>query len=173
MTVLKVIKWPDQRLKEVSSNVPLVDDKVRKFMDDMLDTMHAENGIGLAAVQVGVMQRILLMDLEPNDRYPELEAYAGVQYFINPEIVSHCNTKIEFEEGCLSFPDLFAKVKRYEEVEVKYLDYDGIEQLKKFTGMMAICFQHELDHLNGVTFVDHLSRIKRNIALKKYIKNLQ
>lgn len=171
MAVLDIITWPDKRLKEVSQPVAKIDKNLQIFMDDMLETMHQANGIGLAAVQVAVLKRILLMEIEPNDRYPNLKGNTGPCYFINPEIVEKSDEMIDFEEGCLSFPGVYANVKRHKEIKVKYLDYDGKEQHQEMSDITSICFQHELDHLNGVTFVDKLSRMKKEMILKKYQKN--
>lgn len=170
MAILDIVKWPDQLLTKVSTPVDKIDKNLQKFMDDMLETMHKEQGIGLAAVQVGVLKRILIMDISENERYPDLEKATGPEFFINPELIKHSAEKTIFKEGCLSFPGVFADVKRYADITVKYLDYNGKEQSKEMSGINAICFQHELDHLNGITFIDHLSRLKREKIIKKYFK---
>ncbi|MCE3254962.1 MAG: def1 [Rickettsiaceae bacterium] len=179
MTILPVITFPDSLLKQKSLAVEKVDDNLRKFMDDMLQTMYSERGVGLAAVQVGVLKRILVIDVEY-----ELEECSGHHhhdhnhisnqsplFLVNPEIISSSKKTSTYREGCLSFPDLRADVERPCAVTVKYLDYNGKEQVLEADGLLATCVQHEIDHLNGVTFVDHLSQLKREMVLKKFKKN--
>jgi peptide deformylase len=133
-------------------------------MDDMLQTMYAAPGIGLAAVQVGVPKRVIVMDLAPEDEPKQ------PLYFVNPEILSASTEMKEFEEGCLSVPDMYELVERPAQARVKYLDYDGKEQVVDADGMLAVCLQHEMDHLEGVLFIDHLSKLKRDMILRKLVK---
>ncbi len=170
--ILDIITWPDLRLKEISEPVNKVDKKLQKFLDDMLETMYDASGIGLAAVQVGVLKRILVIDVSHGkERYPELSAEQHEPlFFINPEIIANSKEQSEFNEGCLSFPGQYSKVTRPESVTVKYLDYHGKEQTMEAHGILATCLQHEMDHLNGVVFVDHVSKLKRNMILKKLKK---
>lgn len=172
MTVLDVITEPDPRLHMVSEPVEQVDDELRGLMDDMLETMYASQGIGLAAIQVGVPKRVLVMDIgHSQSRYEESgEANAEPMFLVNPEIVESSEEVQTFKEGCLSFPGQYADVKRPEEVTVKYLDYEGEEQVMHASGIMAVCVQHEIDHLNGVVFVDYLSRLKREMILRRLKK---
>lgn len=177
MTILPLVTAPDPRLEVCSEPVAKIDDELRKFMDDMLETMHHENGIGLAAVQVGVHKRILVMDLsDSGSRYDETDGKAcGVDiskpfFVINPEIIESSEEENIYEEGCLSFPDQRANVTRPKRVKVKYLDYNGKEQVIECDGLLATCVQHEIDHLNGVVFIDHISRMKRDVILRKVKK---
>jgi peptide deformylase len=184
MTVLPIVIAPDPFLKKVSKPVEKIDDDLRKFMDDMLHTMYSENGLGLAAVQVGVLKRVVVMDVnyeveEHQHHQHDHRGCDGVHvkntnpiYFINPEIVKASEDLSDYNEGCLSFPDMRAMVTRPEGVMVKFIDYNGKEQTMNLHGIMATCIQHEIDHLNGVTFVDHISRLKRDVILKK-MKKLQ
>lgn len=172
MSVLPLVICPDPRLKIVSKPVEKVDDDIRKFLDEMLETMYASNGIGLAAVQVGVHKRILVMDLgKGSSRYPkEEEGKPAPLFLINPEIVWASEEKSPYEEGCLSFPGQYAEVWRPAKVKVKYLDYWGKEQVLDADGLLATCVQHEMDHLNGITFVDYLSSLKRDMIVRKIKK---
>ena len=172
MTVLPLVIAPDPRLKEVSKPIEKVDDELRGFMDDMLETMYAMGGIGLAAVQVGVLKRILVMDIEHgSERYPNEESGEGNPLFlVNPEIIEESEEINTYEEGCLSFPGQYAKVERPKTVKIKYLDYSGDEQIMDADELLATCVQHEIDHLNGIVFVDHISKIKREMIIKKLIK---
>ena len=185
MTILPLVIAPDPRLKQKSSPVEKVGDDIRAFMDDMLDTMYASNGIGLAAVQVGVHQRILVMDLEyGSNRYAETDHHhhdgccdheherpeGKPIYMVNPEIIEESDEQNCYDEGCLSFPGQYAEVTRPKQVKVKYLDYDGKEQVLEADGLLATCVQHEIDHLDGITFVDYLSRMKRDMIIKKIEK---
>lgn len=164
MTILPIVTAPDSRLTIKSFPVEQVDDALRSFMDDMLETMYDAGGIGLAAVQVGVHKRILVMDLQD-------PAYGDSPYFIvNPEIVTSSDILSHYKEGCLSFPGQSADVVRPEEITVKYLDYYGKEQTLQATGLLATCIQHEIDHLNGIVFIDHVSRLKRDMIMKKVAK---
>ncbi len=174
MAVRDLVIAPDPRLKEVSKPVAGVDDGLRALMDDMLETMYECNGIGLAAIQVGVAKRVLVMDLDwGSTRYSdgeEVEPTPNPMFFVNPEITWESDEANVYEEGCLSFPGQYAEVTRPKRVKVKYLDYDGNAQEMDCDELMATCIQHEMDHLNGITFVDHLSKMKREMIIKKLIK---
>ncbi|MGV6802220.1 MAG: peptide deformylase [bacterium] len=165
MTIRKILVAPDPRLRQISEPVDVVDDEIRKLMDDMLETMYAAPGIGLAAIQIGVPKRVIVMDLAGEDEEPQ------PRYFVNPEILNPAETKAPYEEGCLSVPEFYEEVERPEHCEVKYLDYEGKPQRLMAQGMLAVCIQHEMDHLEGVLFVDHLSRLKRERILKKLKKD--
>lgn len=164
MAVLPLVIAPDERLNKPSAKVEVVDDAVRKLLDDMLETMYANDGIGLAAVQVGVHLRCIVVDIAVRDggRDP--------MKFINPEIVDESQDISVFQEGCLSFPDQYSDVERPEAVTVRYLDENGVEKTMKADGIMATCLQHEIDHINGVVFVDHISKLKRDMIHKKLLK---
>ena len=167
MAILPLVIAPDPRLKTKSSPIEKVDDDVRMLAKDMLETMYHERGIGLAAVQVGVLKRLLVADIT----WREEEGRPGEQYvLINPEIIVNDAEQSTYKEGCLSFPDQFAEVTRPASVRVRYLDLDGKPQEKQFDGLLATCIQHEIDHLNGVVFVDHISLVKRDIILRKLTK---
>jgi len=159
-----IITAPDPRLKVVSEPIGHVDDALRALMDDMLETMYAAPGIGLAAVQIGVSKRVIVMDLAG-----EGEARAP-RYFVNPKIVSVSEELKEYEEGCLSVPEMYELVERPAQARIKYLDYDGNEQVIDADGMLAVCLQHEMDHLEGILFIDHLSKLKRDMILRKLVK---
>jgi len=164
MALRDIITAPDPRLREVSKPVDKVDDDLRALMDDMLETMYEAPGIGLAAIQVGVPKRVIVMDLAGKDEEPE------PRYFVNPEILDPSDDMSVYEEGCLSVPEFFDEVERPAECRVKYLDYDGKEQILEAEGLLATCIQHEMDHLEGILFIDHLSRLKRERVLKKLKK---
>jgi peptide deformylase len=153
-----------QTLKRVSDPVAGVDDGLRALMDDMLETMYAAPGIGLAAIQVGEPKRVIVMDLARGDepRAP--------RYFVNPEIIWASEETAPYEEGCLSVPDIYDEVERPAKVRVRYLDYDGKRIEEDAEGLYAVCIQHEIEHLEGVLFIDHLSRLKRNRAVAKVRK---
>ena len=155
---------PDPRLREVSKPVDKVDDGLRALMDDMLETMYDAPGIGLAAIQIGVPQRVIVMDLagEDEDKQP--------RYFVNPEILDPSDDTSLYQEGCLSVPDFYEDVERPATCRIKYLDYNGEEKIEDAEGLLATCIQHEMDHLEGVLFIDHLSRLKRDRILKKLKK---
>jgi peptide deformylase len=159
MAVLPLVIAPDPRLEVCSEPVAEVNDEIRKLMDDMLETMHHEEGIGLAAVQVGVHKRILVMEIDE-------ETY----YIVNPEIIEASDEKNIYEEGCLSFPGARAPVTRPKQVKVKYLDYHGKEQVLECDELLATCIQHEIDHLNGVVFIDHVSKLKHDMVMRKVKK---
>lgn len=177
MTILPLVIAPDPRLEVCSEPVAEVNDKIRKLIDDMLETMHHEDGIGLAAVQVGVHKRVLVMDLsDSQQRYEETTSDScGVDIskpfcLVNPEIIESSEDENIYEEGCLSFPQQRALVTRPKTVKVKYLDYNGKEQVLECDGLLATCVQHEIDHLNGVVFIDHVSRLKRDVIMRKVKK---
>lgn len=165
MAVLEILTVPDPRLKEVSRPVEGgVTDEIRALMDDMLDTMYAAPGIGLAAIQVGVPLRVIVMDLASQEEKPE------PRYFVNPEILETVEQTAPYEEGCLSVPDVFDEVERPARCLIRYLDYDGNPVEEWAEGLYAVCIQHEMDHLEGTLFIDHLSRLKRQRAVEKVRK---
>ncbi len=176
MATLPLVIAPDPRLKQVSAPVPVADinDSLRSFMDDMLETMYQSHGLGLAAVQVGVHKRILVMDIAQGSiRYDgshDPDASPDPLFLINPEIVWNSDEMFVFEEGCLSFPAQFASVERPKKVRVKFFDYYGTEREMAFEGLAAVCVQHEIDHLNGITFVEHISKMKRDMIMRKLEK---
>ncbi|EJW20888.1 hypothetical protein IMCC14465_06840 [alpha proteobacterium IMCC14465] len=167
-------------MKQVSEPVEAVTDDIRLLMDDMVETMHDASGIGLAAIQIGVNKRIVVMDLSPsdpgedgesNDRY-DLSALKDepIRYFVNPEIVWTSEEMNNYQEGCLSVPGFYDDVERPKACKVAYLDYQGDPQELDCDGLLATCIQHEMDHLNGIVFLDHLSRLKRDMIVKKLRK---
>jgi peptide deformylase len=164
MTVRDIIKLPDKRLRQVSEPVKKIDPGLRKLVDDMFETMYAAPGIGLAAIQVGIPQRVVTMDLskKSDEQHPRV--------FINPEITWSSGDKVTHEEGCLSIPEYYEEVERPSEVKVKYLDLDGKTHEITAKGLLATCLQHEVDHTNGVLFIDHLSKLKRDRVIKKFTK---
>jgi peptide deformylase len=164
MSIRTILTAPDSRLRQVSKPVKKVDDEVRALMDDMLETMYAAPGIGLAAVQVGVPLRVIVMDLAGEEEEPQ------PRYFVNPEILDPAEEKATYEEGCLSVPEFFEEVERPARCRVKFLNYDGDPQEIDAEGLLATCIQHEMDHLEGVLFIDHLSRLKRDRILRKLKK---
>ncbi len=165
MLKLPIIKLPDPILREKSQPVETVDAEVRSFLNDMLETMYAAPGIGLAAVQVGLLRRMIVMDTVRGEELPK-----NPMMLINPEIVSSGDTMRLHEEGCLSIPEMYADVERPGLVRVRYIDIEGRPREEDFEGLAATVVQHEVDHLNGVLFIDHLSRLKRDLLVKKYIK---
>ena len=164
MAVRKILVEPNEFLRKKSSPVERIDDEIRGVMDDMLETMYAAPGIGLAAIQIGVPKRIIVIDLTKQD---ELK---NPMFFINPEIVEKSITNSSYEEGCLSVPGQFAEIDRPERCHIKYLDYYGNPTEIKTEGMLATCIQHEIDHLEGVLFIDYLSKLKKSIIAKKLSK---
>ncbi len=164
MTIKPLIILPDPVLRQVSQPIERVDADLQRLSDDMLETMYDAPGIGLAAIQIGVARRMLVIDLskEGEEKQPLV--------FINPEIVSSSDERSVYEEGCLSIPDYYAEVERPAKVTVNYLDRDGKEQSVEADGLLATCLQHEIDHLNGVLFIDHISRLKREMVIKKFTK---
>lgn len=169
---LPLVTEPDPRLHIPSKAVEKVTDEIRKLMHDMLETMYKSEGIGLAAVQVGVHLKVVVMDIDQRAHEENMPlVHEGKPIFmINPEIVEKSKEKIMFCEGCLSLPTVRSDVERHEWVVVEYLDYDGNKQRKKFDGLLSICAQHEIDHTNGIIFIDHLSRLKKEFFMKKLIK---
>ena len=169
MALLPIVEVPDPRLRQISRPVDQVDDDVRALVADMFETMYAAPGIGLAAIQVGVPQRILVIDLqEPEDE--DGEGVKDPRVFINPEIVEHSDQDVPYTEGCLSVPDQYAEVDRPDRIRARWLDLDGEAHEEEITGLLATCLQHEMDHLEGILFIDHLSRLKREMILKKLTK---
>jgi len=164
MTIRKILTEPNQILRQVSLPVEKVDDEERKIMDDMLETMYSARGIGLAAIQIGIPKRIIVMDLSKENEKKE------PRYFINP-IIKNKNKKLTtYEEGCLSVPGQFAEIDRPSECEVEYLDYDGEKKFLNASGLLATCIQHELDHCEGKLFIDYLSKLKKSMIIKKLSK---
>ena len=164
MTVKTIITEPNKLLREVSKPVDKVGKEEHILMDDMLETMYAASGIGLAAIQIGVPKRIIVMDISKK------ESKKQPRYFVNPVIKNKDSLKSTYEEGCLSVPDQFAKIDRPSNCEVEYLDYYGKKQLLKAEGLLATCIQHEMDHLEGVLFIDYLSKLKKSMIIKKLSK---
>jgi peptide deformylase len=164
MALREILVVPDPVLKQVSTPVETVDDDLRALMDDMLETMYAAPGIGLAAIQVGVPKQVIVMDLAGQDEPP------APRYFVNPEILWASEETAPYEEGCLSIPEIFDEVERPAKVKLKYLGYDGKEVIEDAEGLFAVCIQHEMDHLKGVLFIDYLSRLKRERAVAKVKK---
>jgi len=163
MAILPIIETPDPRLRVISKPVERVDDALCRFMDDMLETMYDAPGIGLAAIQVGEPKRVLVIDLQEDDE-------KNPRYFVNPEIVWKSDEMSGYQEGCLSVPDVYGDVERPARVRVKYLDYNGEAREEELDGLLATCLQHEMDHLEGVLFIDHLSKLKRDMLLRKLEK---
>ncbi|THV23912.1 peptide deformylase [Peteryoungia ipomoeae] len=164
MTIKPLIILPDPLLRQVSQPVERVDSELNQLVDDMLETMYEAPGIGLAAIQVGVPRRLLVIDVakEGEDRQPLV--------FINPEIITSSDERSVYEEGCLSIPDYYAEVERPASISVKSIDRHGKEQVTDADGILATCLQHEIDHLNGVLFIDHISRLKREMVIKRFTK---
>ncbi len=170
MAILPIVEVPDPRLRQISTPVEEVTDDIRALIRDMFETMYAAPGIGLAAIQVGVPKRLLVIDLQE----PEEEGGEPVRrplVFINPEIVENSDREVPYTEGCLSIPDQYAEVERPDVVRARWLDDQGKEQEGEFGGLMSVCLQHEVDHLNGVLFIDYLSRLKRDMIVKKVVKS--
>jgi peptide deformylase len=164
MALREIIKLPDKRLRLKSEPVKRIDAGIRKLVDDLFETMYDAPGIGLAAIQIGVTKRVVTMDLskKEDDHKP--------QVFINPEVIWKSDEKSKYEEGCLSIPEYYEEVERPAQVKVKYLDIDGNEQEIEASGLMATCLQHEIDHTNGVLFIDYISKLKRDRIVKKFAK---
>ena len=165
MTVKTILTEPNNLLRQISKPVKNVGKEEQKLMDDMLETMYFSNGIGLAAIQIGVPKRIIVMDIskEENKKEP--------RYFVNPVIKYKDNLKSTYEEGCLSVPNQFAEIDRPRKCDIEYLDYNGKKNLLKAEGLLATCIQHEMDHLEGILFIDYLSKLKKSIIIKKLSKN--
>ena len=164
MSVKKILIEPNTLLRRVSKPVEKIGNDERALMDDMLDTMYNAPGIGLAAIQIGVPKRIIVMDISKDENKKE------PRYFVNPIIKNKNKVKAKYEEGCLSVPDQFAEIERPNACEVEYLDYDGKKQLLKADGLLATCIQHEMDHLEGILFIDYLSKLKKSMIIKKLSK---
>jgi peptide deformylase len=164
MAIRPILTAPDPRLKVVSEPVAKVDAEIRALVDDMIQTMYGADGIGLAAIQVGVPKRVLVMDIDQKDGKKNPKAY------INPKILWASEEMATFEEGCLSVPEIWDEVERPAKIRAEYLDRDGKRHEIEAEGLLATCLQHEMDHLEGILFVDHLSKLKRSMALKKLQK---
>ena len=165
MTIKTILTEPNQILRQVSKPVGKVGEEERKLMDDMLDTMYHANGIGLAAIQIGVPKRIIVMDLSKREEEKK------PMYFVNPVIKNKNQNFSRYEEGCLSVPNQFAEIERPKTCEVEYLDYDGEKKIIKAEGLLATCIQHEMDHLQGILFIDYLSKLKKSMIIKKLSKD--
>ena len=165
MTKKKIIIEPDPILRKKSQKLEQVDNNLKKLMDDMLETMYAAPGIGLAAVQVGVLKRLIVIDLSKEDQKK------NPIFLINPEITFQSKNLSTYEEGCLSLPGYFAEIERPAECHLTYLDYDGNQKNLKAEGLLATCIQHEIDHLNGILFIDYLSKLKKDMIIKKLVKH--
>ena len=163
MTIRKILTEPDPFLRQVSHNIDKVDSETRKLMDDMLETMYSAPGIGLAAIQIGVPKRVIVIDLSKEEEKTPL-------YFVNPKIIIKSKNNSTYEEGCLSVPGQFAEVDRPDQCHVDYLDYQGHPQQLKAKGLLATCIQHEIDHLEGILFIDYLSKMKKSFIIKKLSK---
>ena len=173
MALLPIIETPDPRLRQKSVPVDVVDDGLRQLMADMLETMYDAPGIGLAAIQVGVAKRVLVIDLQELPEGAEDKAENRVRkpvYFVNPEIVWASDELSVYNEGCLSVPEQYADVARPARIRARWLDYDGKAHEAELDGLLATCLQHEMDHLEGILFVDHLSKLKRDMLLKRLAK---
>jgi peptide deformylase len=164
MALREILILPDKRLRQVSAPVKKIDDGVRTLVEEMFETMYDAPGIGLAAIQIGAPKRVVIMDLAKKDE-PK-----APQVFINPEILWASEDKATYEEGCLSIPEYYGDVERPAQVKVKYLDLEGEPREIEANGLLATCLQHEIDHLNGVLFIDHMSKLKRDRVLKKFTK---
>tara|TARA_Y100001970_G_scaffold54421_1_gene68991 strand:+ start:320 stop:844 length:525 start_codon:yes stop_codon:yes gene_type:complete len=164
MAIQKIITEPNKILRQISQNVDKVGKEEQKLMDDMLETMYEAKGIGLAAIQIGVPKRILVMDISKN------EEKKNPMYFVNP-IIKNKNSELStYEEGCLSVPNYFAEIERPKKCEIEYLDYHGKKNNLLAEGLLATCIQHEMDHLDGILFIDYLSKIKKTMIIKKLSK---
>ena len=165
MSILPIILAPDPLLRKKALKVTVINQKILTLLDNMVDTMYDAPGIGLAAQQVGDLNRLIVLDCSKDEENPRLFK------MINPEIKTKTEIKTKIEEGCLSIPGFNAEVERYEEITVKFLDTDGKKNEMNFNGLEAICIQHEVDHLNGILFIDHLTRLKKNMIWQKILKN--
>ena len=164
MTIRKILTEPDPFLRHKSIKVEKVNNDIRTLMDDMIETMYDAPGIGLAAIQIGIPKRVIVIDLAKDIKKKK------PMYFVNPEIISSSENDATYEEGCLSVPNQFAEVDRPDKCSVKYLDYYDKEQILKAEGLLATCIQHEMDHLEGILFIDHLSKLKKSMIVKKLSK---
>ena len=165
MSVKTILTEPNKLLRQVSEPVTSVGDSEKQLMDDMLDTMYAANGIGLAAIQIGVPKRIIVMDISKEDKKKE------PRYFVNPVIIKKDSLEATYEEGCLSVPNQFAEINRPSKCEIEYLDYNGEKKILNAEGILATCIQHEMDHLEGILFIDYLSKLKKSMIIKKLSKS--
>ena len=164
MTIRKILTEPDPFLRQKSENVSEVNDKIRSLMDDMLETMYDAPGIGLAAIQIGVPKRVIVIDLSKEDQKK------SPLYFVNPKILHTSKNDASYEEGCLSVPNQFAEISRPDKCKVQFLDYNGNEKILETEGLLATCIQHEMDHLEGILFIDYLSKLKKSMIIKKLSK---
>ena len=170
MAILPIVEVPDPRLRQISTPVEEINDDTRKLIADMFETMYAAPGIGLAAIQVGVPRRLLVIDLQEPEEEEGGEPVRDPRVFINPEIVENSDREVPHTEGCLSIPDQYADVDRPDRIRARWLDENGNAHDEEIDGFLAVCLQHEMDHLNGILFIDHLSRLKRDMVLKKLAK---
>lgn len=176
MAILPILEIPDPRLRTISKPVERVDDDLRRLMDDMLETMYDAPGIGLAAIQVGVPSRVLVIDLQRRleedgeGGEPKVVEVREPRYFVNPEILWESEEMGIYNEGCLSVPEMYGDVERPARIRARWRDYDGTLHEEEMDGLWATCLQHEMDHLDGILFVDHLSKLKRDMILKKLAK---
>ena len=164
MAVKPILTEPNKVLRQISTPVEIVTKTEQRIMDDMLDTMYAANGIGLAAIQIGIPKRIIVMDLGKDTKKKE------PRFFVNPVIKNINSLKASYEEGCLSVPNQFAEINRPSQCDVEYLDYNGDKKFLHADGLLATCIQHEMDHLEGILFIDYLSKLKRSMIIKKLSK---
>jgi peptide deformylase len=164
MAIRKILTEPDPFLRQKSIKVDQVNEEIRSLMDDMLQTMYNAPGIGLAAIQIGVPKRVIVMDLSREDEKK------NPLYFVNPEIITNSNNDAAYEEGCLSVPGQFAEISRPDKCKIKYLDYYDNEKILDAEGLLATCIQHEMDHLEGILFIDYLSKLKKSMIVKKLSK---
>tara|TARA_Y100000389_G_scaffold155289_1_gene155917 strand:- start:1523 stop:2041 length:519 start_codon:yes stop_codon:yes gene_type:complete len=165
MAIKTILTEPNKLLRQISKSVEKVGKEEQRLMDDMLETMYSANGIGLAAIQIGIPKRIIVMDISKDENKKE------PRYFVNPVIKNKDKSKSTYEEGCLSVPNQFAEIDRPKNCEVEYLDYSGEKKLLKAEGLLATCIQHEMDHLEGILFIDYLSKLKKSMIIKKLSKN--
>ena len=164
MTIRKILTEPNKILRQVSKTVEFVGKEEQRLMDDMLETMYHANGIGLAAIQIGIPKRIIVLDISKN------KEKKNPMYFVNPVISSKDSESSTYEEGCLSVPNYFAEVDRPKKCKIQYLDYNGKKQILETDGLLATCIQHEMDHLEGILFIDYLSKLKKTMIVKKLSK---
>jgi peptide deformylase len=167
MAVREILVLPDKRLRKVSEPVTKIDAAIRKLVGDMFETMYGAPGIGLAAIQIGTTKRVVTLDLAKKEEPPKPQVY------INPELVWSSEEKATYEEGCLSIPEYYSEVERSARVRVSYLDLEGKSHEIAANGLLATCLQHEIDHLNGILFIDHLSKLKRDRVIKKFSKSVK
>ena len=172
MAIRRIYETPDPVLRQISKPVELFDGELKTLVADMFETMYEAPGIGLAAVQVGVPIRLLIIDLQEPEDPDDLESKAvrDPRVFINPEILWHSDSEVPYTEGCLSVPEQYAEVMRPDKIRARWQDEKGKAYEKEIEGLLAVCLQHEMDHLDGVLFIDHLSRLKRDMVLKKLAK---